>query len=196
MIRQLISLVVASLLAALVSIGSGVATSTAASAAQESGPEITTDLTLLVPRCEDCFVTVFSDDGINPVYTSGPSEVIDGSVTITLPSARTAGMSVRVDTPWSDSRADTYVAWRYGGAEIGDEVKFSEARTKSWASGCWAGTVNEAVTLKIKVRRVSYFGRAAAIAWAPVTESYVRPTERVRLGVLARNEVLTCSIFS
>ena len=89
---------------------------------------------------------------------------------------------------------DSYVAWRYGGTEIGDGVKFKEARLSTRASGCWAGTVNEAVTLKIKVRRVSLRGHPAAIAWSPVTESFVKPMQRVRRGVLTSDDTLACDL--
>ena len=159
--------------------------------------ELDTDLTLLVAKCEGCVITLLSYDGANPVYSSVPATVTGGSVTINLPSARTAGMSVRVEPPWLTTRvaADTNVVWRYAGKAIGDSIGFREARSKRRASGCWAGTVNEAVTLTIKVRQVSYRGRPGAIAWAPVTESFVPPMERVRDGVLVSDDVLACDLY-
>ena len=63
-----------------------------------------------------------------------------------------------------------------------------------FAVGCWAGTVNEDVALKIKVRRVARNGKTVAMAWAPVTESFVRPMERVRRGVLLSGDVLACNL--
>lgn len=157
--------------------------------------EFDTDLTLEIARCEDCVVTLFSYDGVNPIDSYGPATVTDGSVTITLPSARTAGMSVRIQPPWVTAVAtDTNVAWRYNGTEIGDRIGFRKARAKRRASGCWAGTVNEAVTLTVKVRKVPYRGRPGAIAWAPVTESYVPPMETTRRGVLVSDDVLACNI--
>ena len=194
--RPLVSALLTAALAGVVGVGSlGLGLATSASAApREVGVELETDLTLVVPRCEDCVITLFSYDGLDPIYSSAPVVVTDGSVTFTLPSARTAGMSVQVDPPWAYSRSETYVAWRYSGTEIGDSVSLKDARSKDRASGCWAGTVNEAVTLKIKVRRVSQGGRATAIAWAPVTESFVKPMERVREGVLARGDVLACNL--
>lgn len=160
-----------------------------------SAIELDTDLTLLIAKCEGCVITLLSYDGANPIYSSAPATVTDGSVTITLPSARTAGMSVRVEPPWATTAADTNVVWRYAGKAIGDKVTFKQARSKRRATGCWAGTVNEAVTLTVKVRAVSYRGRPGAIAWAPVTESFVPPMERVRNGVLLSDDVLACNLY-
>lgn len=159
--------------------------------------ELDTDLTLKIAKCEGCVITLLSYDGANPAYSSVPATVTGGSVTINLPSARTAGMSVRVEPPWITAPvlADTNVVWRYAGKAIGDSIGFMEARSKRRGSGCWAGTVNEAVTLTIKVRRVSRYGRPGAIAWAPVTESFVPPMERTRRGVLVSDDVLACDVY-
>lgn len=168
------------------------------SAAQPgSAIEFDTALTLQIARCEGCVITLLSNDGANPIYSSAPAAVSGGSVTITLPSARTSGMSVRVAPPWvSSSAADINVVWRYAGKAIGDSIGFKEARSKRRGSGCWAGTVNEAVTLTVKVRRVSHRGHPSAIAWAPVTESFVPPMSRIRGGVLGTDDVLACNVYS
>jgi len=168
-----------------------------AAPARASAIELDTDLTLDIARCEGCVITLLSYDGANPVYSSVPAAVTDGSVTFNLPSARTAGMSVRVEPPWVTApvATDTFVVWRYAGKAIGDRIGLKEARSKRRGSGCWAGTVNEAVTLTVKVRRVSRFGRPRAIAWAPVTESFVRPMERTRRGVLLSDDVLACDVY-
>ena len=131
--------------------------------------ELDTDLTLKIAKCEGCVITLLSYDGANPAYSSVPATVTAGSVTINLPSARTAGMSVRVEPPWITAPvlADTNVVWRYAGEAIGDSIGFMEARSKRRGSGCWAGTVNEAVTLTIKVRRVSRYGRPGRLPGRP-----------------------------
>lgn len=159
--------------------------------------ELDTDLTLNIAKCEGCSVTLFSYDGANSIDAYGPGTVTDGSVTINLPSAKTAGMSVRIRPTWLTTTvpADTQVVWRYAGKAIGDAIGFKEARAKTRASGCWAGTVNEAVTLTVKVRQVWYRGRPGAIAWAPITEPYVTPMERVRDGVLVSDDVLACNVY-
>lgn len=159
--------------------------------------ELDTDLTLNIAKCEGCVITLLSSDGENPIYSSVPATVTDGSVTINLPSARTAGMSVRVEPPWITGpvAVDTNVVWRYAGKAIGDSVSFKEARSMERGSGCWAGTVNEAVALTIRVREVDYRGRPGAIAWAPVTESFLQPMTRTRDGVLVSDDVLACHLF-
>lgn len=159
--------------------------------------ELDTDLTLNIAKCEGCVVTLQSYDGANSIFSTVPATVSEGSVTIRLPSARTAGMSVQIEPTWLTSTvpADTQVVWRYAGKAIGDSIGFKEARAKTRASGCWAGTVNEAVTLTVKVRQVTYRGRPGAIAWAPVTESFVPPMERVRGGVLVSDDVLVCNTY-
>ena len=69
-----------------------------------------------------------------------------------------------------------------------------------WASGCWAGTVNTAVTLRIKARQVQVRGARGRVngtlAWAPVTESFVKPVVRARRGVLGSQDVLTCQALN
>ena len=141
MLRPLISTLVTTILTPMVAVilgvgplGVGMATP-ASAAPREPAIELDTDLTLRVPRCEGCTITLHSSDGINPVYTSFPAIGVDGSVTITLPSVRTAGMSVQVDAPWvvstSDSTSDDmFVAWRYAGTEIVDSMSFKESRSK------------------------------------------------------------------
>lgn len=195
-VRPLAGVLISTLMVLMTSL-LGAAPASAVPERAASTIELDTDLTLNIAKCEGCVVTLLSNDGANPIYSSFPATVDDGSVTITLPSARTAGMSVRIEPTWLTSRvpADTQVVWRYGGKAIGDSIGFKEARAKTRASGCWAGTVNEAVTLTVKVRQVWYRGRPGAIAWAPVTEPYVTPMERVRAGVLVSDDVLTCNVY-
>lgn len=163
------------------------------SAAVSGAVELDTDLTLRIGKCEGCVISLESNDGITPAYSSLPAIVTSGSVTINLPSARTAGMSVRIKPTWvTVPGPDTFVAWRYNGESIGATMGFRQARAKKRASGCWAGTVNEAVSLTIKVRKVSRGGRTAAIAWAPTTESFLPPMQRSRRGVLASDAGLSC----
>jgi hypothetical protein len=129
----------------VVGVGSlGLATS-AYAVPRDATVEFDTDLTLVVPRCEDCVITLFSYDGLNPIYSSARAVGVDGSVT--SPCRPPAPPHERAGGPtWANSRSETYVAWRYSGTEIGDSVSLKDARSTGRASGCWAGTVNEAVT--------------------------------------------------
>ncbi|WP_310529608.1 hypothetical protein [Nocardioides sp.] len=197
-VRPLAGALIGALVIVMTSVlGAAYASAVPGDATRSAAIELDTDLTLLIARCEGCVITLLSNDGADPIYSSVPATVIDGSVTVNLPSARTAGMSVRVEPPWLTTAvaADTFVAWRYAGTAIGARIGFKQARTKRRASGCWAGTVNEAVTLTVKVRRVWFHARPGAIAWAPVTESTVPPMERVRDGVLVSDDVLACDLY-
>jgi hypothetical protein len=162
--------------------------------APASAVELDTDLTLVMPSCEGCVITLASVDGLNAPYFSVPATVTEGTVTFTLPSARTSGLSVKVQPTYASTTGPaTYVAWRYNGKSIGSSVSFRAAKGKVRASGCWAGTINAAVALTIKVRQVSQGGRTTAIAWAPVTESFLSPMQRARGGVLSGAAAPTCN---
>lgn len=195
-VRPLAGVLINALMIATMSLVGSVMTTVPAQAvpvAPMRAIELDTDLTLVMPSCEGCVITLASVDGINTPYFSAPATVTEGTVTITLPSARTAGLSVKVQPPYaSTSGPATYVVWRYNGKAIGNNVNFKAARGKVRASGCWAGTVNEAVTLTVKVRQVSKRGQATAIAWAPVTESFLPPMQRARGGVLTSDSGLSC----
>lgn len=177
---------------------------TPASAEPAAGPspvpvtsraDLDTNLTLNIGRCEGCVVTMVNNDGINPIYSSVPRTVVDGSVTVTVPTAVTDGLSVQVQVPWAGySDLTTNVVWRYSSTSVGDRIGFGKARSKRRASGCWAGTVNEFVELDVKVRRVRVAGQPGAIAWSPTTQSYLRPMKRTRRGVLATQDALACKV--
>lgn len=190
--RNLITAVIAALITPLL-----LASPVASASPRPVLPGSETVLTLKIGRCEGCVVTATSNDGILTPFESMPATVYEGSATVTVPSERTFGLSIQVRAPWEDHTARvTNVVFRYGGQDIGDVVTFKQARAMRWASGCWAGTVNTAVTLKIKVRKVrvgSPAGRVyGSLAWAPVTESFVKPVVRARRGVLSRQDLLTC----
>lgn len=197
LVRNLTVALTVALVAAMVATLLGLSTSPASAgrAVEAVEADLETELTLRIGRCEGCQVTMFSSDGTNPIYSSAQATVTDGSVTITVPSSRTAGLSVQVRPVWASSNITTNVVWRYSSTDIGDLVSFREARRKRRASGCWAGTINEAVELTVKVRRVRHLGRPSIIAWAPVTQSYLQPMKRSRRGVLATDDVLACNLY-
>ena len=194
-LKSLVQALVVALVTVLVAGALTVASSASASARSAKADHFDTDLTLRIARCEGCVVTMFSNDGISPIYSSAPATVSGRSVTVTVPSARTAGLSIQIRPSWvSSSKPATNGVWRSSRTEIGDRVSFKTARSKRRDSGCWAGTVNEAVELTVKVRRVRHRGQRSAIAWAPVTQSYRQPMKRSRRGVLAPDDVLACNL--
>jgi len=167
-----------------------------APALAEAAP--TTELTLLVPDCDGCTIGVASYlQGSMDVWSADPRKVEDGSVTFAVPTARTAGLSITVRAPWEGATGYvTNVALRYQGQQPGDKVGFTAARASTRASGCWAGTTEDAVTIKVKVRQVrveGYGGKVAGtLAWAPVTQDWLRPLVPAWHGVVGTQDVMPC----
>jgi len=90
----------------------------------------------------------------------------------------------------------TTVAFRYGGEQVGDEVGFAEARSKSKASACWAGTSADEVTIPLTVRKVWVEGVRhrvrGSIAYAAVTQDWMVPMRDVWDGVMGSQDVNVC----
>jgi len=186
-------------LLALGSVPAAVAPAPAAPAERASrAPD--TVLTVRVAGCEGCVLTAHSNDGVQVPYTSLAQTVVDSVATFTVPSERTPGLSLAVNsTPWQGNPSQTtYVVFRYGGMDIGERVGVKLARSKRRGSGCWAGTVNDAVEVKVRVKKarvpsLSGGKTAGAIAWAPLTEPYREPMAKVRRGVLRSSGVYSCA---
>lgn len=161
-----------------------------------------TNLTLDVVGCDGCTLTASSADAGSPTgWISDPQLVAEGQVLFTAPSEKTSGLSIQVSAPWEGATGyATHVAFRYNGVGIGKYVGFKKARKKKRASGCWAGTVNDAVTLKVKVRRVRVSGNSGRvpglIAWTPSTQSYLPPMLPAYRGVLGSQEPLGCQTYA
>ncbi|MBA3783736.1 MAG: hypothetical protein H0X12_18050 [Nocardioides sp.] len=187
--------------AAGLSVAAALLTTGAASAQVPTAEAATTQLTIRVVGCEACEVGLTSvlDTGAEmPDVWSKPSRrVKDGKVTFTVPTDRTAGLSIPISAPWEGSTG--YVALaslRYAGAEVGDKVAFRTAREQRHASGCWAGTTAETATLRLKVRRVTVDGNLGptpgVMAWAARTQPYLDPMERVWHGVMGTQDATFC----
>ena len=167
-----------------------------APAVAEAAP--TTRLTLQVPDCDGCTIGVASYlQGSMDVWSAESRKVKDGSVTFAVPTDRTAGLSITVRAPWEGATGYvTNVALRYQGQQPGDKVGFTAARASTRASGCWAGTTEDAVTIKVKVRRVQvegYGGKVpGTLAWAPVTQDWLRPLVPAWHGVVGTQDVMPC----
>jgi len=194
-LRSLLACVLTCLLALAVSMAP-------ASGAMEQRRAPFTDLTLVMPSCEGCSVTLYSYNGVSEApWESLPATVSGGRVTISVPSSETAGLSIQLKAPWEGLISyDTNVVFRYAGKSIGNRVTFKQARKKKSASGCWAGTVNDAVTLRVNTRAVNVrgvLGKArGTIAWVPRTESYLQPMARTYSGVLGSQDVMKCQTTS
>ena len=164
-----------------------------------------TALTFTVDDCEGCEIQLTSalgtyaeaDAGKVDIWNSRTRTVEDGSVTFTIPTKRTWGMSVAITAPWEGHTGyRTTLAWRYNGELQGDEVTLEEAVTKKKASACWEGVRSRTVTVPIVVEKVRVMGVhkevSGSIAFVPVTQSWLRPMREVWDGVLGSQDVNIC----
>ena len=170
--------------------------------AHGAGPKKTT-LTFAVDDCEGCEISLVQarwDDsekyGVR-IWNGPTATVEDGEATFRIATKHTWGLSVLVDAPWDGQlAANTTVAFRYAGQQVGDEVSFSEARAATKGAACWEGTRQREVTIPLTVRQVrvdGVHGRVdGSIAYASTTESWLQPMRRVYDGVLASQDVNVC----
>jgi hypothetical protein len=173
----------------------------AAPAAHRAVPKTT--ITFQMPGCDGCDVRLMQarwDDrakyGVR-YWSTAQRTVEDGTVAYTVPTKHTHGMSMTVTAPWEGHTGYlTTVAFRYGGEKPGDEVGFREAREKSKASACWAGTRRDAVTIPLTVRKVWVQGVRhrvrGSIAYAKVTQDWMVPMRDVWDGVMGSQDINVC----
>jgi hypothetical protein len=158
----------------------------------------TTQLTLEIADCEGCVISLVSYVyGSTDFWNSKSRKVEDGSVTFAVPTARTLGVSMQVRTPWEGGTGFvTNVVLRYQGFQTGDRIGFRPARASKRATACWAGTTEDAVTMRVKVRRVQVRGDGGkvpgSIAWAPVTQDWLRPLVNTWRGVVGTQDAMPC----
>jgi hypothetical protein len=118
-----------------------------------------------------------------------------------VPTARTLGLTIAVKTPWEGHLGYTTTAvMRYQGLTVGDRIGFNRARTMEKASGCYAGTAEKELTIRLKVRRVMLAGVfervPGQIVFAPTTQEWLRPIYPVYGGVLGGNDYILCKAGS
>jgi hypothetical protein len=151
-----------------------------------------------VPACAGCELQVLNG-AIRPenLWISPSKQVAGEVVSFRVPRNLTRGLSVTVRAPWEGSPPfTTMVAWRYGGHQVGDPVDFADARTRTRATGCWAGTRDPSLTVALTVREVTVAGNTGptegSIAFADVTQPWLRPMSEVKKGVLGAQEAVVC----
>lgn len=173
--------------------------------ADQRAAEPRTTLTFTVDDCEGCELQLTSalgtikeaNAGKVDIWSSRTRTVEDGSVTFTIPTKRTWGMSVAVRAPWEGHTGyRTTIAWRYNGELQGDTVTLEEAVTKKKASACWEGVRTREVTVPLVVAKVRVQGVkkevAGSIAFVPTTQSWLQPMREVWDGVLGSQDVNIC----
>jgi hypothetical protein len=157
-----------------------------------------TKLTLTAANCAGCQFGVMNG-ALRPENTwSRPVRTMtDGSLVFSVPRPLTRGISITAYGPWEGTTGYTaVVAFRYAGQKVGDPVAFTTARAASKGSPCWGGTSSKDLTIPLTVRKVRTGGTTGpttgTIAFAKVTQSWLRPMERADRGILGSQEVIPC----
>lgn len=157
-----------------------------------------TKVTFSTPGCSGCEIGVMNGARrIENTWATEPKIVTGDSVSFRVPRPLTRGISATVLGPWEGATGyTTVVAWRYAGHRVGDPVGFKDARSQTKGSPCWGGTTSSDLTIPLTVRKVTVPGTtgpaAGTIAYADVTQPWLRPLLRAGKGVLGSQEVIAC----
>ena len=158
-----------------------------------------THLTLEVTGCNGCRLGLTqARDGREHVWQSKGRTVRHGTASWSIPTSRTHGLSITVLAPWDGGPGYVpTVAFRYAGERVGDEVTNAVAKTKKRASACWAGTEQDAATVRITVvhaRSTNPPGDPIRTprAFATVTQPWEKPMERAWHGISGTQDATYC----
>jgi hypothetical protein len=158
----------------------------------------TTTVTFAVPGCSGCQIGVMNGARrVENTWSIAPRAVRSGSVSFRVPRPLTRGISATVLGPWEGTTGYTAViAWRYAGHRVGDPVTFRDARSQTRGSACWGGTTSAELTIPLTVRKVTVDGTTGhtdgTIAYADITQRWLRPMRDAGKGVLGSQDVITC----
>ncbi len=158
----------------------------------------TTKVTFATPGCAGCEIGVMNGARrVENTWAARPKIVHNGSVSFRVPRPLTRGISATVLGPWEGATGyTTVVAWRYGGHRVGDDVSFADARAQTKGSPCWGGMSATSLTIPLTVRKVTVPGTtgpaAGTIAYADVTQPWLKPLMPAGKGVIGSQEVIAC----
>jgi hypothetical protein len=123
-----------------------------------TSPATVTTIVVTVRGCPTGCRIFAAQDGTraDPTRTSWQVSALvrDGRVTLKVPVARTKGLHFSVGCPGdvcNSSNAAPVVALRYRGLAVGATVTDAVARTRTQASGCWAGTTAATASFALHV---------------------------------------------
>jgi hypothetical protein len=157
-----------------------------------------TEVTFQTPGCNGCEIGIMNGAArIENTWAVAPKTVSGESVSFRVPRTLTRGISATVLGPWEGATGyTTMLVWRYAGHRVGDAVSFHDARSQTRGTPCWGGTTSKALTIPLTIRKVTVPGTtgpaAGTIAFADVTQTWVRPMMRAGKGVVGSQEVITC----
>jgi hypothetical protein len=158
----------------------------------------TTEVTFQAPGCNGCQIQVMNGARrFENIWSAPPRTVSGDSVSFRVPRPMTRGISATVLGPWEGATGyTTMLAWRYAGHDVGDAVTFKDARSQSRGTPCWGGTTSKALTVPLTIRKVTVPGTtgpaSGTIAYADVTQSWLKPLLSAGKGVIGSQEVITC----
>jgi hypothetical protein len=155
-------------------------------------------VTFHAPGCSGCQIGVMNGARrVENVWSAAPRTMQGDSLTFSIPRPMTRGISATVLAPWEGNTGYTaLVAFRYAGHRPGDPVSFADARTQTQGSPCWGGTSASALTVELTTRQVTVPGNTGptpgTIAYADVTQPWLRPMLPAGKGVIGSQEVIVC----
>jgi hypothetical protein len=158
----------------------------------------TTKVSVQAAGCEGCQIQLMNGAlRSENVWGSADKTVAGGSASFSVPRPLTRGISATVVPPWEGTTGYTaLIAWRYAGHNAGDPVSFSDARSQTRGSACWAGTSKSSVDIALTVRKVRVQGTtgptAGTIAYAQVTQPWLPPMMDAGKGVVGSQEEIVC----
>lgn len=178
-----------------------IAPASAAPTAASSATAATTAVTLEVTGCKACEFQLFQAiDGRPKVWTSSQKKVVDGQVSWTVPTSRLRGLSIDVRAPWDGGiGAVPNVVFRYQGKQVGDAVSRADAAGAERATGCFAGTDADTLSLPITVvhartRAVDGSRTHTPRAYTATTQKTVAPMLRTYRGIIANQDAIYCKV--
>ncbi|MBF4160917.1 hypothetical protein [Nocardioides acrostichi] len=158
-----------------------------------------TKVTVKIAHCDGCTVhLVQAIEGEQDVWQSRVRDVVDGEAHFSVPVEHTAGMSLDFTAPWENHiGAVTTAAFHYPGHQVGDKVTKSDALGRSRASGCFAGTDQRHLTLRLRAVQipVQEEGKGTGTTlFAVHSTAFDKPMYRAYHGRLGTQDATWCRL--
>jgi trimeric autotransporter adhesin len=156
--------------------------------------EPTTTVSMKVKGCKSCRVRLAQKAPGSKVWHSSWKKVTQKKVSFSIPTFRTAGLTVRIKAPWEKkTKKTTEVVIRYKGKKVGEKVPAKAARKAKKGTSCWAGTTAAEAKFKIRVKKVRDGRKVVARAWVKKTKYFRKPLRKTPRGVLSTKRPTACS---
>lgn len=162
-----------------------------------------TTITMKVTGCEGCTILSSSWTDKNGQPWDGPSATVkNGVATLTVPTAKTKGMSFVLEPTWKPAvNFETVIVTKYAGLTPGSKVAWGQAKKAATATSCWSGTQDSAVSVDVAVKKVAMKAfpagskppiTKAAAAYFTTTDDASGETWNTIRGVLGAQDAILC----